>query len=57
MFYRYVDDCFAAFPNRVSALKFHHELNIIHKDVKVTNKLEHNKQLVQQMGKFGFAEI
>ena len=45
MFYRYVDDCFAVFPNRVSALKFHHDLNTIHKDVKFTYKLEHNKQL------------
>ena len=23
MFYRYIDNCFAVFPNRVSALKFH----------------------------------
>ena len=45
MFYRYVDDCFAVFPNRVSALKFHHDLNTIHKDVKFTYELEHNKQL------------
>ena len=44
-FYRYVDDCFAVFPNRVSALKFHHDLNTIHKDVKFTYELEHNKQL------------
>ena len=45
LFYRYVDDCFAVFPNRVSALKFHHDLNTIHKDVKFTYELEHNKQL------------
>ena len=45
MFYRYVDDCFAVFPNRFSALKFHHVLNTIHKDVKFTYKLENNKQL------------
>ena len=36
---------FAVFPNRVSALKFHHDLNTIHKDVKFTYELEHNKQL------------
>ena len=45
MFYRYVDDWFAVFPNRVSALRFHHDLNTIHKDVKSTYELEHNKQL------------
>ena len=45
MFYRYVDDCFAVFSNRVSALKFHHDLNAIHKDVKFTYKLEHYKEL------------
>ena len=45
MFYRYVDDCFAVFPNRASALKFHHDLNAIHKYVKFTYELEHNKQL------------
>ena len=45
MFYRYVDDCFAVFPNCVSALKFHHDLITIHKDVKFTYELEHNKQL------------
>ena len=33
------------FPNRVSALKFYHDLNTIHKDVKFTYELEHNKQL------------
>ena len=45
VFYRYVDDCFAVFPNRVSFLKFQHDLNNIHKDVKFTYELEHNKQL------------
>ena len=45
MFYRYVDDCFAVFPNRVSAEKFHHDLNAIHEDVKFTCELEHSKQL------------
>ena len=45
MFYGYVDYCFAVFPNRVSALKFYHDLNTIHKDVKFTYELEHNKQL------------
>ena len=45
MFYRYVDDCFAVFPNRVSALKFHHDMNTIQKDVKLTYELEQNKQL------------
>ena len=42
MFYRYVDDCFAVFPNRISALELHHDLNTIHKDVKFTYELEHN---------------
>ena len=45
LFYRYVDDCFAVFPNRVSASKFHYDLNTIHRDVKFTYKLEQNKQL------------
>ena len=45
MFYRYVDHCFADFLNRVSALKFHHDLNTIHQDVKFTYELEQNKQL------------
>ena len=45
VFYPYVDDCFAVFPNCVSALKFQHDLNTIHKDVKFTYELEHNKQL------------
>ena len=45
MFYQYVDDCFAIFPNRVSALKFQHDLNTIHENVKFTYELEHNKQL------------
>ena len=43
MFYRYVDHCFADFLNHVSALKFHHDLNTIHKDVKFTYELEQNK--------------
>ena len=45
VFYRYVDDCFAVFPNRVSALKFYHDLNTIHQDVKFTYELVQNKQL------------
>ena len=45
MFYRYVDDCSAVFPNRVSTLKFHHNLNTIHKDAKFTYELEQSKQL------------
>ena len=45
MFYRYVYDCFSVFPILVSVLKFHHDLNTIHKDVKFTYKLAHNKQL------------
>ena len=45
MFYRYVNDCFAVFSIHVSALKFHHVLNTIHKDVKFTYELEHNEQL------------
>ena len=45
MFYRYVDHCFADFLNHISTLKFHHDLNTIHKDVKFTYELEQNKQL------------
>ena len=39
MFYRYADDCFAVFPNHVSVLKFHHDLNANQKDVKFKYKL------------------
>ena len=45
MFYRCVDHCFADLLNCVSALKSQHDLNTIHKDVKFTYELEHNKQL------------
>ena len=39
-----------SFFNRVSALKFHHDLNTIHKDVKFTYELEHNKLAFLDVG-------
>ena len=45
VFFRYVDDCFAVFPDFENAMLFHRKLNQIHNNVKFTNDLENYKQL------------
>ena len=45
MFYRYVDNCIAVFPNCVSALKFHHDLTQFTMMFRLTYELKSNKQL------------
>ena len=45
VFFRYVDDCFAVFPDFESAMLFYRKLNQLHRNVKFTYKLENNKQL------------
>ena len=45
VFFRYVDDCFAVFPDFESAMLFYRKLNQIHSYVKFTYELENNKQL------------
>ena len=45
VFFRYVDDCFAVFPDFESAMLFYRKLNQIHSNVNFTYKLENNKQL------------
>ena len=45
VFFRYVDDCFAVFPDFESAMLFYRKLNQIHSNVKFTYELENNKQL------------
>ena len=45
VFFRYVDDCFAVFPDFESAMLFYRKLNRIHSKVKFTYELENNKQL------------
>ena len=44
-FFRYVDDCFAVFPDFESAMSFYRKLNQIHDNVKFTYELENSKQL------------
>ena len=45
VFFRYVDDCFAVFPDFESAMLFYRKLNQIHSNVNFTYELENNKQL------------
>ena len=45
VFFRYVDDCFAVFPDFESVMLFHRKLNQVHSNVKFTYELENNKQL------------
>ena len=45
VFFRYVDDCLAVFPDFESAKLFYKKLNQVHNNVKFTYKLENNKQL------------
>ena len=45
VFFRYVDDCFAVFPDFESAMMFYGKLNQIHSNVNFTYELENNKQL------------
>ena len=45
VFFRYVDDCRAVFPDFESAMLFYRRLNQIHKTAKFTYELENNKQL------------
>ena len=45
VFFRYVDDFLAVFPDFESAMLFYRRLNQIHNNVKFTYELENNKQL------------
>ena len=45
VFFRYVNDCFAVFPDLESAMLFYRKLNHIPDNVKFTYDLENNKQL------------
>ena len=45
VFFRYVNDCFAVFPDFESAMLFYRKLNQIHSNVNFTYELENNKQL------------
>ena len=44
-FFRYVDDCFAVFPDFESVMLFYKKLNQIRNNVKLTYELENNKLL------------
>ena len=45
VFFRYVDDCFAVFPDFESAMLLYRKLNQIHNNVKFTYERENDKQL------------
>ena len=45
IFFRYVNDCFAVFPDFESAMLFYRKLNQIPINVKFTYEFENNKQL------------
>ena len=45
VFLRYVDDCFAVFPDFESAMLFYRNISQIHSNVQFTYELENNKQL------------
>ena len=45
VFFRYVNDCFAVFPDYESIMLFHKNLNQVHNNVKFTCELKLSKQL------------